>query len=135
MLSTAYSFYPAPIHRQTPRRRHILFRCPAVQPDSARERANMNGKILILFVVVFCGYFGYRHIASANAAKALAQVPANPGGMGGMESLQPTREPANSRQPNRHTVFIFSANWCPGCRSLEGYLPAFLEARKDVAIR
>jgi thiol-disulfide isomerase/thioredoxin len=59
----------------------------------------------------------------------------NPGGTGGMESFQPSRELSNYRQPNRHTVFIFSANWCPGCRSLEGYLPAFLEARKDVAIR
>jgi thiol-disulfide isomerase/thioredoxin len=95
----------------------------------------MNSKILIAFVVILCGYFGYRHMASVNAAKALAQVPVNPGGTGGMDSLEPTRELSNYRQPNRHTVFIFSANWCPGCRSLEGYLPAFLEARKDVAIR
>jgi len=27
-----------------------------------------------------------------------------------------------------HTVFIFSAAWCPACRALEGHLPRFLAA-------
>ena len=63
----------------------------------------MNSKVLIILVVVFCSYFAYRHYAAASAAKALAQIPVNPGGTGGMDSLQPTRELSNYRQPNRHT--------------------------------
>jgi len=65
----------------------------------------------------------------------VAQIPTNPGGTGGITTIEPSRELANYCEPNRHTVFIFTADWCPGCRSLEAYLPGFLELRKDVAIR
>jgi thiol-disulfide isomerase/thioredoxin len=95
----------------------------------------MKKAIVIVIALGLCGYFAQRRIAAASACRKLADVPMAPQGDGGFEHLCPTQPLAAYRQSGRHTVFIFSAQWCPGCRSLEVQLPHFLELRHDVAIR
>ena len=92
-------------------------------------------KPIIIAAIVFCAYFGHRHFASARAYGKLSQLPESPTGTAGFSRLSPTQPLEAYREPGRHTVFIFSATWCPACRALEGHLPAFLEKRPDVAVR
>lgn len=96
-------------------------------------KAEMN-KTGIVLVLAVCGYFGYRHLASARAIQRLSEVPANATGAGGFSRLSPTEPLVNYLEPGRHNVFIFSATWCPACQALEAQLPRFVQQRPDVAI-
>ena len=95
----------------------------------------MKQAIVIVVALGLCGYFTHRHIAAASACRKLADVPTAIQGEGGFAHLSPTQPLPAYRQTGRHTVFIFSAQWCPGCRSLEAQLPHFLDLRPDVAVR
>jgi hypothetical protein len=95
----------------------------------------MKKAVVIVVALGLCGYFAQRHFAAASACRKLADVPIVAQGEGGFEHLCPTQPLTAYRVNGRHTVFIFSAQWCPGCRSLEAQLPHFLELRRDVAIR
>jgi hypothetical protein len=92
-------------------------------------------RLLILTTIVFCGLFGFRHITSAQGYARLTKVPENLDGPGGFSRLAPTDKLDTYVRPGHHTVFIFSAAWCPACRALEGHLPHFLELRPDVVVR
>jgi thiol-disulfide isomerase/thioredoxin len=108
-------------------------------PPPPDEGTGMKKAIVIVIALGLCGYFAQRRIAAASACRKLADVPAAAAAVaqadGGFAHLCPTQPLAAYRQSGRHTVFIFSAQWCPGCRSLEAQLPHFLELRRDVAIR
>ena len=95
----------------------------------------LMNKMIVVVVLGLCAYFGHRQYAAAQAYKALSEVASNPQGAGGFKRLQPIQRLTAYLEPGRHTVFIFSAQWCPACRALESELPQFVLQRPDVAIR
>src|SRR3982074_1267643 len=92
-------------------------------------------KMILLAMLVLGGVFCHHQVVAARAFHRLSEVPAHPEGAGGFARLHPTSALTSYLEQGRHTVFIFSATWCPACQSLEGRLPAFINERPDVAVR
>ncbi len=92
--------------------------------------------ILLAVGVLACGGGAFFHLnRGPDAMETLLQVPANAGN-GGYGWIDPAPPIDDWAQPGRHTVIVFSADWCPGCKKMQTYLKQFhARYRPDVAVR